>query len=351
MRSAIAPIRTRRSIRPTACRTLPVSQLPVSPTARRSRHREAGSRRRAAGSANADADLLVVPRPAGTDRRTPRSPSATSDRTDITNSSASTPTNRFPVICPASPCPGELSEQLPRRHRRHARSRRNLLRPDRDQGQSRARQHLDLFLRRRQLLQRAAGGPEPSLQPRLLAARRLHLVEDDRRWRFAERHDLGRRTRAGFESLRPARRQGLANFDVRNVGVINASYALPFGKHSRTTLLTQRLDRQLDRHAARRFPVHAAAQLQPVEQRRHAESGAAVRESGVHRPGDSGQSESVVQSGRVSRAAERQRLLRKSGPRHADRPRPRHLGFLGAEGHADSRATAICSSARSSSMS
>ena len=40
----------------------------------------------------------------------------------------------FPVICPAAPCPANLSRQLSRRHRRHAGSRGNLLRSDRDQG-------------------------------------------------------------------------------------------------------------------------------------------------------------------------------------------------------------------------
>ena len=53
-----------------------------------------------------------------------------------------------------------------------------------------------------------------------------------------------------------------------------------------------------------------------------------------HGPGDSGQSQSMVQSGRISGAAERQRILREPGARHADRPGPGHLGFVVPEGHA-----------------
>ena len=55
--------------------------------------------------------------------------------------------------------------------------------------------------------------------------------------------------------------RGLANFDVRNVGVINASYALPFGPGKRfrrgvkrrRQSTGQRLDGQFDRDAARRL--------------------------------------------------------------------------------------------------
>ena len=72
-----------------------VSSLPVSSVRRDSRHREAGARRRPAGSSNADTGLLVIPHRAGNHAPTPLSPSATSARTDITKSSASTPMSRF----------------------------------------------------------------------------------------------------------------------------------------------------------------------------------------------------------------------------------------------------------------
>ena len=105
---------------------------------------------------------------------------------------------------------------------------------------------------------------------------------------------------------------GLATFDVRNAAGINASYELPVGhgKHflGRSERLRkrrhQRLDSKLHRHRAVGIPVYAAAQLQPGEQRRLSQSGAAVPQPGVYRTGGSGESESVVQSQRVHCAAE-----------------------------------------------
>ena len=143
----------------------------------------------------------------------------------------------FPVICPAAPCPATYPEQLSRRHRRHAGSRGNLLCSDRDQGQSRARQHLDLFFGRRQFLQRAAGGREPPLQQR---ASRCAASTPGRR-RIDDGDSLNATTSGGEPALASnpfnlRADRGLANFDVRNVGVINASYALPFGPEAFRTL-------------------------------------------------------------------------------------------------------------------
>ena len=140
--------------------------------------------------------------------------------------------------------------------------------------------------------------------------------------------------------------KGLANFDVRNAAAVNGVYELPFG-HGKTfaanatgfgDTMISGLEHQLHPHAAKRLSVYAAAQLQPVEQRRHAQSGAAVRESGVHRSSDYWLAEPVVQSRRVPGAAERQRILRESGPGYADRARSGNLGCFGFERHAHSRA-------------
>ncbi len=60
--------------------------------------------------------------------------------------------------------------------------------------------------------------------------------------------------------------RGLANFDVRHVAVINASWGAPVRRQK----ALWRLDAQFDRHATGRLSVHAAAQLQPFEQRRFA---------------------------------------------------------------------------------
>src|SRR6266852_5857832 len=54
------------------------------------------------------------------------------------------------------------------------------------QSQSRSREHLDVVLPWRQFLSRAATRFAPSLQPRSLPARRLHLLENPRRRRFRE---------------------------------------------------------------------------------------------------------------------------------------------------------------------
>ena len=55
------------------------------------------------------------------------------------------------------------------------------------------------------------------------------MVEGRGRWRFAERHRGGKRTGARIESLNIKADWGLATYDVRNAGVMNVSYELPFG--------------------------------------------------------------------------------------------------------------------------
>ena len=144
-------------------------------------------------------------------------------------SSASTRTSRFPVICPASPCPATYPSTFPRRHRGHAGSRR----------------------------ERITFPPRPSRIPRI-ANTWTYFSEGDSSYN-ALQVDVNHRFSSGFvlrgvytwsktiddgDSLNattsggePALAsnpfdlradRGLANFDVRNVAVINASYALPF---------------------------------------------------------------------------------------------------------------------------
>ncbi len=89
---------------------------------------------------------------------------------------------------------------------------------------------------------------------------------------------------------------GPATYDVRHAGSINVIYALPVGQ--RTAVLErlqrrgqharQRLDAELDRPHAVGISVHAAARLQPVEQRRFAQSRPAVPQPGVHGTGGDG---------------------------------------------------------------
>ncbi len=100
--------------------------------------------------------------------------------------------------------PGNLSQQFSRAACGRAGSERNVLYPVwSPQSEPDLGQYLDLVLRRRQQLQRAASGFEPPLQPRIVVARCLHLVEGSRQWRLAERHDCRECARAGIESLQP----------------------------------------------------------------------------------------------------------------------------------------------------
>ena len=223
----------------------------------------------------------------------------------ITNSSASTPTRRFPTICPASPCPATYPSQFSGGAGRHAGPGGLVLHQGRNaEGQSHAGQHLDLVFGRRQQLQRAAGRFQPPLQPRSVAARRLHLVEGAGRWRFVERHNRRQCARPGVESVRHPRRLGAGHLrcdecrrDQRGLRpALRQGQAYANGMQRLCQRPGQRLVGEQHRHPAKRIPVHAAAQLQPVEQWRHAQSRAAVRQSQFHRQPDSGHAGAVVQS-------------------------------------------------------
>ncbi len=105
---------------------------------------------------------------------------------------------------------------------------------------------------------------------------------------------------------------GLATYDVRNMGVITASYDLPFGSKRRYLGSEAGAFGQLVGGwtvnsivtAQSGFPFTPQLGLQPIEQRRHAQPGSAVSESRLHRPGDSGNPRAVVQSQCFHRAAE-----------------------------------------------
>ncbi len=226
------------------------------------------ARRSSAESADADADFLVAARAAGdhgqhrADRRLCR------HRTAITNSSASMPTNRsrssarhrparpiirplFPRASPARPFPPALTMCPPPRAPTPPS-------PTPGPGSPKATA-LTTPCRSMSITASAAAsccaasipGRAPSTTairstPPLRAANpRLH------RTRSISRAD-----------------RGLANFDVRHTGVINAVTRC---RSARGKALW-RLDRQHHRHPAGRLPFHAAAQLQSFEQRRHAQS-------------------------------------------------------------------------------
>ena len=76
--------------------------------------------------------------------------------------------------------------------------------------------------------------------------------------------------------LRPMADYGRASFDIAHVGVINATYDLPLGRGTASNELVKsrvELADQRDRNHAVRLALHAAALLQPIERRRHPQSG------------------------------------------------------------------------------
>ena len=281
-----------------------------------------------------------------------------SDRTDITNSSASMPTSRFRPFARRR----RVRRRIPATFRRRWPARRcrrapTTFRPERPKANPDPGQYLDLVFGRRQHLQRAASGPEPSLQPRPFVARRLHLVEGARRWRFVERHDGGKCAGLVSNPFNLRADWGPATYDVRNIGVISASMSCRSGKgqafanglqgfanglvsgwsvNSIVTLqggfpFTPQLSYNPSNNGDTRNPVRPFVNPE------------------FHRPGDSRQSGAVVQSGGVSAAADQQRILWQSGTRHPDRPGPGDLGFFRAERHRHSRAADACNFARRSS--
>ena len=85
----------------------------------------------------------------------------------------------FPVICPASPCPANYPANFPAALAGTPIPAGTYYEPVATKPNAAHREHVDLFLGGRQLLQRAAGGSESPVQPRSFGARRLHVVEND----------------------------------------------------------------------------------------------------------------------------------------------------------------------------
>ena len=191
----------------------------------------------------------------------------------------------FPVICPASPCPANYPVQFP------APASPGTPVPagtyycaDGDQAQPLARQYLDLFLGGDSSTTPSVGR-EPSLQQRALLC--AACTRGPRLSTTAIRLNAttsGNEPALASNPFNLRADWGLANFDVRNAAAISGLYELPFGHgkpflHDATGVgnwLASGWTINSIRHPAGRFPVHAAAQLQPLQHRRHAESRASV---------------------------------------------------------------------------
>ena len=221
---------------------LPVSRLPMNPGRTGARESEAGARRSAAEYANADADFMVAASGAGNfaehvaDGGLCRSSHGYHELIGIDGNEP------VPVICPASPCPAVYPTAPPATRRTDFRSARRWRsagaggivlhsgRTPKAKPNPALANTWTWFSEANELVQRAASGFESAFQPRAYLARRLYLVEGARRRRFAEPDDGEQCAGAGLESIRPARGWGLATYNVRNIGVINAIYELPFGQ-------------------------------------------------------------------------------------------------------------------------
>ena len=164
--------------------------LPINPAAHRPASRWAGAGRRAARHVHADAGLVLVEDRAAASRRTRRSASAMSAATAITKSSAWTRMHPLRWFVRRRRARRRIPATFSRWGAgRTAGAGRDLFHPTaHDESQTRARQYLDVGFRRRQHVQRAAGGSEPPLQRGTVAAGRVYLVEDAGRWRLAECH-------------------------------------------------------------------------------------------------------------------------------------------------------------------
>src|SRR5581483_11416299 len=90
---------------------------------------------------------------------------------------------------------------------------------------------------------------------------------------------------------------GPSALDVTHQASISAHYELPFGKGQRRAgpqPEDRRLAAQRNYDASERIPLHAADGLEPLRQRRHAESRPAEPESGVYRSCGDRESKPVV---------------------------------------------------------
>ena len=151
---------------------------------------------------------------------------------------------------------------------------------------------------------------------------------------------------------------GPATYDVRNVGVMNVSYDLPFGNgrqmSERNERLGERHRRRMDveqhRHDPVRISLHAAIELQSFERRM-------TRATQSGRPGIPPSPGPVILGGTTQWFNPQAFMVPASGnlrqrrKKRADGPRARHMGFFRAEGHRISSKDSTFSSARRFSIS
>ena len=343
MRWATAPIRTRRSIPLTAFRASRVASLPIVASGSGAGRRQAGAR--AACSRICRRPTLIswsfrvqqeITRQYGADRRLRRL--ARISRTDRRR-------RQRTVSGDLSGCavPGDLLQQVSppaspaRRCRREPTTcppRSAPIPPSPTPGLTFSEGDSSYNALQVDLNHRFSHG--------LRAARRLHLVEDDRRRRFAERHNVGRRAGAGFESVQPPRRSRAWRTSMSGTWAsINAlAYAVRrFGQaHRGTNMLVSGWTINSIVTLQGGFPFTPQLSYNPSN---NGDTRNPVRpfvNPAFTGPVILGESESVVQSGGVSGAAQRQRILRQPG-------RDTLIGpglatwDLGPEGHAAERAS------------
>ncbi len=135
----------------------------------------------------------------------------------------------FPVICPAAPCPATLSEQFSRRYRWHTRAAGTYYVPTATKANPALANTWTYFSE----ADSSYNALQVDLNHRFSAGLSVRGV-----YTWSKTIDDGDSLNATTSGGEPALAsnpfdlradRGLANFDVRNLGVISATYALPFG--------------------------------------------------------------------------------------------------------------------------
>ena len=227
----------------------------------------------------------------------------------------------------------------------HARARGNLLSiaHRHAQAEHRAGQYVDVVFRGQQHVQLAAGRSEPAVQRGPVAARRVHLVQRDGRWRFAQRDGGEQCGGAAVESLRIMADWGPATYDVRTSASSTPSMRCRSGSGKAFVSDLGGLDKLVSGWTVNTivtlqsgFPFTPQLSYNPSNNGRHAQSRASVPQSAFTGPVVDGNPRQWFNPNAFI-APPKQRLLRQRGAGHLPGPGAGDMGFLRVQGDAHQR--------------